>query len=67
MTKSDFIDWKQHPVTKEVFRTLQARIQEQYEILGQTAGQDATADSKRVGAIYAYNELLGIDFEEETE
>lgn len=66
MTKSDFVDWKHHPVTEEVFRKLQTRVRELQELLGTSAGLDPLIDRLYVGAISAYNDILNIEYEEDT-
>lgn len=65
MTKTEFIDWKQHPVTQNVFSQLTARVQNIQEILGQSAGTNPAQDREFVGAVKAYNDILNMDFEEE--
>lgn len=69
MNKSDFIDWKRHPVTQVVFSQLTSRIQELQDILGNTAGENAAQDRMYVGAIQAYKDVVNIEFEgnEETQ
>lgn len=67
MNKSDFLDWKRHPVTQVVFSQLQARVQDLQEILGQSAGENPMQDRMYVGALNAYKDILNMDFEGETE
>lgn len=67
LTKSDFIDWKSNPTTKEVFNQLRQYIEGLQVELGQSAGIDPRLDSIKVGAIQAYNDILGIEFDEETQ
>jgi hypothetical protein len=67
VTKSDFIDWKQHPVTKEVFRKLIERINIIQETLGDSAGENPLADRFSVGAIQAYKDILLMEYDEPTE
>ena len=67
MTKEDFIDWKSNPVTKEIYRTLEQRVHEIQELLGDTAGLNSLQDREYVGAIKAYRDVLDIQYEEETE
>ena len=67
MTKSDFIDWKSFPVTKEIFRILDGRIQDMYQMLGSSAGLDPGQDREFVGAIKAYKDMITIEYTEETE
>jgi hypothetical protein len=65
VNKSDFIDWKQHPVTQVIFSQLQQRINDLQSILGQSAGINPFQDSQYVGAIKAYNDMVQIEFEGE--
>lgn len=67
MNRSDFADWKRHPVTKEVFSQLRSRVRDIQEALGNTAGIDSHQDRRYVGAIEAYNDLLNIEYEGEKE
>lgn len=67
MNKKDFFDWKRHPVTQIVFSQLQHRISEIQEILSETAGNNSNQDKEYVGAIKAYRDLIGIEYEETQE
>jgi hypothetical protein len=67
MTKTEFIDWKSNPITKQVFNELRMYIDGLQAELGQAAGVDSIADARRVGAIQAYKDLLEIDFDEESQ
>jgi len=69
ITKADFIDWKTHPVTKEVFASLHERIFQLQEELGGSAGIDTRMDAMKVGAIQACKDLLemSLDGEERSE
>lgn len=58
MTKSEFIDWKRHPVTQQVFSQLEQRVGDLVEALIEDPRPDLAA------AIKAYRDLLNIDFEE---
>lgn len=63
MTRSDFIDWKNSPLTSELFARIKAHISGlQYE-LGVSAGIDPRQDAIKVGAIQAYTDILDIEFE----
>lgn len=64
MTHKDFVDWKSHPVTKEIIRQLNIRKQLLQDELGVSAGLDPLHDRFRAGAIAGYNDLTEIDFEE---
>jgi hypothetical protein len=65
LNKSDFTDWKRHPVTMVVFSQLTQRITELQEILGDRAGIDPVQDREYVGAIKAYRDLLNTEYDEE--
>lgn len=67
MNKSDFIDWKRHPVTQVVFSQLNTRIQELQDILGNSAGENPAQDRMYVGAIQAYKDVVFMDFEGDEE
>ena len=45
MTKTDFIDWKSNPTTKEVFNQLRQYIDGLQAELGQSAGIDPRLDA----------------------
>ena len=64
MTKSDFIDWKRHPVTQQVFSQLTERINYMTQTLIETAGKDPIGDSKLSGGIQAYRDMIDIEFED---
>jgi hypothetical protein len=67
MTKSEFVDWKGHPVTQEIFRQLQRRIVDLQDMLGESAGVDPRQDAVYVGAIKAYKDLITIEHYDEDE
>ena len=64
MTKSDFLDWKSHPITKEVFAQISSNIYGLQVELGGTAGADVRADGMKVGAIQALQDIQDIDFDD---
>jgi len=65
MTKKDFIDWKQHPITKEVFAILREKIYGMQIELGMSAGVDPRLDAMKVGAIQACNDVLDLEWEDD--
>ena len=67
MTKTDFQDWKRHPVTLEMFSILSRRIQEIYEILGEQAGLNPLRDRELVGAVLAYKDIINVEPEDTEE
>jgi DNA-directed RNA polymerase len=64
MTKEEFVDWKNHTVTREVFKSLKEKVDELSEDLSQTAGLDSITDRFKTGAIAGYRDLLLIAFED---
>lgn len=67
MNQQDFIDWKRHPVTQEVFSQLAQRVKYIHEILGESAGSDPAQDRVYVGYIKAYNDMLQAEYEQTEE
>lgn len=67
MNKSDFIDWKRHPVTQVVFSQLNQRIEDLRAMLGDSAGVNPVQDSQFVGAIQAYKDIVNIEYEGDEE
>ncbi len=61
ISKSDFIDWKAHPVTKAVFASTYERIAQLQEELGSSAGIDGRQDALKVGAIQQCKDFLDMD------
>jgi hypothetical protein len=61
VTKSEFIDWKKHPVTKEVMSILKDRVEQLQFELGQSAGQDPLNDRFKCGAVAAYYDMIQIE------
>ena len=67
MTKSDFIEWKRHPVTEEVFSQLRARRAELLEEISSSVhDSDPRVLSKKAGIVEAFDFLLNIHFDEES-
>ena len=63
-SKEEFSQWKESPVTQEVFEVIEQRIMDAKDILGATAGEDPVADRYLVGMIRAFNELKGIEYDD---
>lgn len=57
ITKGDFLDWKQHNVTKAFFDAAQQRIEDAKDVLSFSAGNDVLQDRILVGLIQAYREM----------
>lgn len=66
-TKSEFVDWKRHPVTQEVFAMMMYRAREMEEILGSSAGLNSLEDRFKVGYIAACRDLFLADFDDTPE
>lgn len=64
VSREEFLQWTESPVTREIFSLMEARINDAKDILAVTAGDDSRADGILVGMIKAYNELLGITYED---
>lgn len=64
MTKDDFVNWKNSPVTKEIFIRIQQNVERLKEELSESAGINPINDRFKSGAIAGYNDLLLIDFED---
>jgi len=61
----EWLDWKQHPVTKAFYSTVLDRIHESKEFLSLSAGLDHASDNMMRGFIRAYNEMLEFKVEKE--
>lgn len=55
--KQDFLDWKQHPITKAVFAELKQREDDLKDALAVSAGLDPKEDSYRRGYIAAVRDF----------
>ena len=65
MTKSDFIDWKRHPVTQQVFSQIADRVgMLKDEIAAQAAHVPQLELAEKSGAVQAFQHILDIDYEE---
>lgn len=63
MTRQEALDWKQHPVTQEIFRLLNERIREIEQTLGTSAGIDPLQDRFYSGVIAAHKDIILLDFD----
>lgn len=63
--KSEFLDWKQHPITKRVFAGLQEQEQSMAEQLVSSAGVDSLEDRFKSGYIAALRDVYLIRLEDE--
>lgn len=65
ITQSDFIAWKDEPLTRAWFEACMERIEEAKEILSVQAGTDQLMDNFYRGFIYAYREMMDFRIDEE--
>lgn len=62
--KSEFVEWKNHPVTQIIFEEIAKLIEEGKDELAASAGHDSGADRERVGKLSGLRALLEIEFSE---
>lgn len=67
MNRKDFTDWKEHPVTQALFKSLEFRIRGLETELGYQAGENPRMDAIKVGAIQAHRDVMDADWFEGTE
>lgn len=65
MTKQDWLDWRQNPVTDAFYEACVSRIEEGKEILSTSAGVNQDQDNFMRGFIQAYREMLDFRVEED--
>jgi hypothetical protein len=61
---SDFTDWKQHPITKQVFAGLKEQEGLMMDSLATSAGVDSSEDRFKVGYISALRDVYLIRLED---
>ena len=66
ISKSEFQQWKDSLITNEVFGEVRNRIREAREDLGVNAGIDPERDRYICGMIKAWEEILDISYEGES-
>lgn len=67
MTATDFYDWKRHPMTQIVMEQFTNRVRYLKESLAEQAGKDPLEDRFKVGYIAAFNDIILMEYEGETE
>ena len=70
MTKEEFVLWKNHPATRELFDTLKAKQEElsSFVLFGGTLGDSVVQNTARaVGRNEAYQDVIDWNPVEETE
>jgi hypothetical protein len=65
ITYTDWLDWRQQPVTQAFYEACIERIAESKEVLSISAGLDSTQDNFYRGFIQAYMEMLDFKVEQE--
>lgn len=58
MTKQDYLQWREHPVTQQFYQDMLEVIDTELASLSITAGENPLTDRKRVGAIAGVQWLL---------
>lgn len=64
ITKDEFQQWKESPVTKEVYRVINERIEDAKDILSSVGGEDQLNDRLLVGMIRAFREVQEVSFDD---
>jgi hypothetical protein len=64
MTKQDFIDWKQHPVTSSFIKAILEKREGLREELGFAAGSNPIEDAVKRGAILTCTDILNMEYSE---
>ena len=64
ITRSEWQDWKAHPVTKAFYEASLERIDEAKDALSYSAGVDTLQDRLLVGLIQAYREMIDFRVED---
>lgn len=64
VTKAEFVQWTENPVTKAVFEVIDNRVEDAKDILAVSAGEDSRTDAMLVGMIRAFNELKEIGYDD---
>ena len=62
ISKKDFVEWVENPVTEVFFNSIKQRIQELALGLAHTAGVDASQDNRVVGMIQFAEKILDVEF-----
>lgn len=66
MTKQDFVDWKNHPVTQQVFSQLAERASQlNEELIFQVASLPQAEMAEKAGYIKAVRDLVNVEYEGE--
>lgn len=65
ITYSDWLEWRQQPVTKAFYEACLERISEAKDVLALNAGFDSVQDNMYRGFIRAYLEMLDFRVEQE--
>jgi len=63
--KEDFVVWKTHPITKQVFNVLRKREADLTEFLIDSAGENSVTDAYRRGYIHAVRDVILTNLEDE--
>jgi hypothetical protein len=65
ITKSEWSQWREHPVSKLFFKTISEKREEAIKVLAYGTNSGSTSKTNiLVGAINAYTHILDAEFEE---
>jgi len=64
ISKKDFVEWTENPVTEVFFSSVRQRIQELSDGLVHTAGVDVAQDNRIVGMVQFAEKILSVDYED---
>lgn len=64
MTKTDFLEWKSDPRTKEVLKYIESECFTIAESLARRAGIDSHSDRFEAGVIRGMERILAVDYED---
>ncbi len=64
VTKEEFSQWLEHPVTRSVFRVVADKIEDAKELLSVSAGLQPDSDRFHCGMIQAFRDVLEISYGE---
>jgi hypothetical protein len=65
VTKQDFVDWKNHPVTETIFRMLRERMDDyKDQMVFDAVDGDPRRMAYNAGIIHAFKEVLNTTYEE---
>ncbi len=64
VTKEEYLDWKNNPVTQALFSSIAARVNDGAKELAGSAGINPLDDRFKCGMIAAFQEVLVVELDE---